>query len=303
MNTRGNEMRMFIIHTTAVLLVFTLLIIAGFTIFSLVRIDRDEENAKQNVIDQFLTFFEDTANASRDLQSNPTIQETMTNSPMMAEAARMNFMPTAAFVAAVLRSTYDAELYAFIVNGEPVVVETKEGVEVPGELPAEAPEEGYEVLNEFNGQDGTFIAVYHETAFPGIPPDQFTYFVVDRSDSIQALTDIYDNERTRMIWTVIILGWVAIGAAVLLSTLVLRHFTKRYITRPIEELIAVSHEIMDGSFEGEVQVTESSDFADLQRLLRSGQIVLTKAAEMVSGMAAEQEPKDKKKSPRLSRPA
>jgi flagellar biosynthesis/type III secretory pathway M-ring protein FliF/YscJ len=288
MNTKGNEMRRFIVSTTTALLIFTILIIAGFAVFSVIRINREEEQSKQNVIDQFLSFFEETANASRDLQLNPTIQQTMAGTEMMTEASKMNFLPVVKFVAAVLRSTYNSEFYVFMVDGKPVAVETKQGVTVP-DYPATMPEQGYQVLEELGGRKGTYIAVYHDTAFPGMGSNQFSYFVVDRTAEIQALSDIYARERTNMIWVVVVSGIVAIIMAVLLSTLILRFFTRRYITRPIEELVSISHEIMEGEYQGDVVVTESSDFADLQRLLRSGQIVLDKAAEMVSGMA-EQKP-------------
>jgi flagellar biosynthesis/type III secretory pathway M-ring protein FliF/YscJ len=288
MNTKGNEMRRFIISTTTALLIFTILIIAGFAVFSIIRINREEEQSKQNVIDQFLSFFEETANASRDLQMNPTIQQTMAGTEMMTEASKMNFLPVVKFVASVLRSTYNSEFYVFMVDGKPVAVETKQGVTI-ADYPATMPEQGYQILDELGGQKGTYIAVYHDTAFPGLGSNQFSYFVVDRTAEIKALSDIYAKERTNMIWVVVVSGMVAIAAAVLLSTLILRFFTRRYITRPIEELVSISHEIMEGEYKGDVVVTESSDFADLQRLLRSGQIVLDKAAEMVSGMA-EQKP-------------
>lgn len=289
MNTKGNEMRRFIISTTAVLLIFTLLIIAGFTVFTLIRIDREEKESKQNVIDQFLSFFEDTADASMDLQMNPTIQQTMKQTDMMTEASRMNFVPVAEFIAAVLRSTYNAEFYTFMADGEPVTVETKEGVTLT-DFPEVMPEEGYQVLEELQGEKGTYIAVYHDTRFPGMGSNQFSYFVVDRTAEIQALSEIYADERKNMIWTVIVLGSIAIIAAVLISTLIMHHFTKRYITGPIEELVSASHGIMEGTYHGDVEVVESSDFADLQRLLKSGQMLLARAETIVEDLEKQQVP-------------
>lgn len=287
MNTKGNEMRRFIISTTTVLLIFTLLIIAGFTVFTLFRIDREEKESKQNVIDQFLSFFQDTANASKDLQMNPTVQKTMTQTDMMTEASKLNFVPVAKFIAAVLRSTYNSEFYVIMDDGQPVALETKQGVTVT-DLPATMPAEGYLVLDELEGKQGTYIAVYHETNFPGMSDNQFSYFVVDRTKEIQALSDIYADERRNMIWTVIILGGVAIIAAVLISTLILHHFTKRYITGPIEALVSTSHSIMEGTFQGDVEVVDSSDFADLQRLLQSGQTLLARAETIVEDMEKQQ---------------
>jgi hypothetical protein len=166
MNTKGNEMRRFIISTTTALLIFTILIIAGFAVFSIIRINREEEQSKQNVIDQFLSFFEETANASRDLQMNPTIQQTMAGTEMMTEASKMNFLPVVKFVASVLRSTYNSEFYVFMVDGKPVAVETKQGVTI-ADYPATMPEQGYQILDELGGQKGTYIAVYHDTPFRG----------------------------------------------------------------------------------------------------------------------------------------
>jgi nitrogen fixation/metabolism regulation signal transduction histidine kinase len=56
--------------------------------------------------------------------------------------------------------------------------------------------------------------------------------------------------------------------------------TRRYITAPIEELADASHRIMEGNFEGEVKISEESDYADIQRLLQNGKILMDKMEEM-----------------------
>ena len=55
---------------------------------------------------------------------------------------------------------------------------------------------------------------------------------------------------------------------------------RRYITGPIEELAATSHQIMEGTFEGEVKVAEDSDYVDIQRLLQSGKVLMEKMDEV-----------------------
>ncbi len=283
MATKGKEMRRFILWITAILLIFTIGIVLIFTLTSISRVNREEREAKQNVIDQIIRYFDQTANAARNLQMKPEFTKNI-NQEMMQEAMTGNFSQVVKFIASILQSTYDAEYYLFVADGKPVAMEVKEGL-VLTDIPDSMPPEGYLILNQISGKEGTFISIYHATSFPGYGHNQFANFAIDETEEMKALSDIYSRERRNMIITQVVLGLVAIGVAILLSTAILRYFTRRYITRPIEEIARVSHQLMEGTYEGEIEVVEESDFADLQRLLQSGQLILKKAEEMVASMA------------------
>ncbi len=287
MATRGREMRRFILWITVILLIFTIGIVLVFTLTSINRINREEREAKQNVIDQIIFYFDQTANASRNLQMKSDFTKNI-NQEMMREAMAGDFSQVMKFIATILQATYDAEYYIFVADGKPVAMEVKEGVEAP-ETPTSMPPEGYLILDQVSGKKGTFISIFHATSFPGFGNNQFANFVIDETKEIEALSEIYARERRNMILTQLVLGLVAIGVAIILSTAILRYFTRKYITRPIEEIAQISHQLMEGTYEGEIEVVEESDFADLQRLLRSGQLILKKAEEMVRSMEEKKE--------------
>ena len=62
----------------------------------------------------------------------------------------------------------------------------------------------------------------------------------------------------------------------LLSTIWLRYLIRRFVSEPIEELNTAAEQIVDGTYEGEVKVNPKSDYAAIQGLLKSGQLVLRK---------------------------
>jgi HAMP domain-containing protein len=65
----------------------------------------------------------------------------------------------------------------------------------------------------------------------------------------------------------------------LLSTFWLRYLINKYIRRPVDELNTMAQDIAAGTYHGEVVVDENSDFAALQGLLKSEQLILRKLDE------------------------
>lgn len=104
--------------------------------------------------------------------------------------------------------------------------------------------------------------------------------MVDRSEQIQAIDAKYEDEKSDLITRQIIIGVIAIIAVLFITLVVVRMLTRRYITGPIEELAEDSHRIMESTFEGEVKVVEESDYADIQRLLQNGKVLMEKMEEV-----------------------
>ena len=103
--------------------------------------------------------------------------------------------------------------------------------------------------------------------------------LIDRTEEIEAIDAIYEDEKSDLVARQVIIGVVAVALAKLLSMLGVRLLARRYITGPIEELASASHRIMQGEFDGDVQVVEDSDYADIQRLLQSGKVLMDKMME------------------------
>jgi len=113
---------------------------------------------------------------------------------------------------------------------------------------------------------------------PGMKGSFFNY-VIERTEQVKALDKTYSDERSKLILQQVVVGLVAIAVALAITLLGVRLLTRYYITGPIEEMARISHEIMEGTFEGEVGVDERSDFIDLQRLLRSGKMLVDRMCE------------------------
>lgn len=104
--------------------------------------------------------------------------------------------------------------------------------------------------------------------------------MLDRTSQMKAIDDYYAGERSNLIKKQLLIGLIGLVLALAICLVGLRLLTRHYITKPIDELKHVSRELMEGNLEAEVVVDEKSDFADLQRLLQSGKLLLGKMDEM-----------------------
>ena len=100
--------------------------------------------------------------------------------------------------------------------------------------------------------------------------------IVDRSEELAVVTDYFEEQRNDLILRMSIVSVIAIVLSLLLTTLGLRYFTRKYVVNPIEELNRTAEEIADGTYQGEVKVDENSAYSALQGLLHSGQKVLSR---------------------------
>ena len=113
----------------------------------------------------------------------------------------------------------------------------------------------------------------------GMDEPMYLNMIVDRTQEIAGIEAYFTDQRNDMILRMSIVSIVAIIITLLLTTLGLRYFTRKYVVDPIEELNHTAEEIADGTFKGEVKVDEDSAYAALQGLLRSGQKVLSRMDE------------------------
>lgn len=98
--------------------------------------------------------------------------------------------------------------------------------------------------------------------------------IMDRTEELASIEDYFHRQRRGFLTRLFIAAGLALLLSLLLGTFGLRHFTRKYVTMPIEEINHQAREIMEGTFAGEVEIDERSAYAPLQALLRSGQKVL-----------------------------
>lgn len=98
--------------------------------------------------------------------------------------------------------------------------------------------------------------------------------VVDRTQELADIETYFKDQRNDLILRLSIAAFIAIILTLLLTTICLRYFTRKYVVKPIEKLNRGAEEIAEGAYRGEVEVDEASAYAALQGLLKSGQKVI-----------------------------
>jgi len=274
---RGNEMRKYMIAIAVTVILLITAMIVYTTLDSIRRIDKELEMERERVIMQLVdyinTSLEEVAVTGTTEFMEGIINPVLFNSTNPADQLRV-----LQFVMDMLRAQYSCDYLAFISDGVVLIRSVKEGLDIQ-DLPSEMPEEGYEVLSELGGRKGTFISVFN---IMELGPLHGTYvdLVVDRTEEVDAMEDFYSQEKSSLVTRQIVTGIIALVVALLITTLGVYFLTRRYITAPIATLTKTSHGIMDGTFEGEVEVVEESDYVDIQRLLQSGKVLMEKMEEV-----------------------
>lgn len=277
----GHEMKKFLLLVSILVVALMAAVIAYTTVDAMNRINNDAEREKQSVVQQLVDYFAESAGASAVLAMDPAVTTAMSEE-VMEEVERRNMQPLMQFISAVLRPLYLAEYVTIVFEGDILGESVKEGVgfdDFQVSMPGDSEDVQYEILEEFDGEPGYYISVYYPYEAPGFGQGFFN-FLLDRTEQIEAVDAVYDRERSNLITRQIIIGVVAIIVALLLTTIGVYYLARRYITGPIEKLADTSHRIMEGTFEGQVEVEEESDYVDIQRLLRSGKTILDRATEM-----------------------
>jgi hypothetical protein len=273
----GHEMRRFLVLVSVLVVLLIIGVIAFTTWDSVSRINDAAEREKESVIEQLVDYFAVSTEAATQLQFEKVIRDSL-NPEMMGAFSQGDVLPLFEFMVTILRPLYVADYVTFVSAGEVQASSVEEGIKVsdaPTVLPEEKDELQYKILDEFAGEEGYYISIYNPMTMPG-QEDSFLNFLLDRTAEIQAVDKVYEEERSSLITRQIIIGIIAIVIALLITTIGVYYLAKRYITGPIEAIADTSHQIMEGTYEGEVEVDEDSDYADLQRLLQSGKRIIDK---------------------------
>jgi nitrogen fixation/metabolism regulation signal transduction histidine kinase len=142
-------------------------------------------------------------------------------------------------------------------------------------IPVSDSESGSFTLNSLGGRQGFFIGVYFSTnlSMYGLGT-MHGVAIVDRTAELADIENFFADQRNSQVMGMSIAAIVALVLTILLTTLGLRYFTNKYVVKPIRELNQTAEAIIDGTFEGQVEVDRDSAYYALQGLLESGQKVL-----------------------------
>jgi HAMP domain-containing protein len=185
-----------------------------------------------------------------------------------------------------LQKAYDAD-FAIIYTGNQVTAAVaRPGLEVPDIKPGIAGDEEYVILNELGGRQGTFL-VMDKT---GLMPGGSVIFGIDNTEQIAAIKQAYEEEKSSAIKQQVIGVIILFLLLLALSLAIIYISITRWLGRPISRLGEEAREIMRGESPPAEEVREGSIFANLQRLLSSGRVILGKGGVEAAASATAEKP-------------
>ncbi len=276
----GREMRRFLLSVTALVTVLLLAVIVWSTLDSISRINDDMEREKERVIGQLVDYFNTTLEAMARTGGDPAYARKLFREDLFAEGGLTGSKALLDFLSTLQRQQFNADYLAYVSNGMVVSMSVAEGLAVESsEVPRHMPEQQYEILEESGGRKGQFISVFAPFPMMG-SGEEFITFTVDRTENVRELEDLYRRDKESLVRRQVVAGVSIMVVGALISILGVYWLARKDITGPIEEINRKAQGIMEGTFEGEVEVDERSDFAPLQALLSSGKKILDKMGEL-----------------------
>ncbi len=276
----GREMRRLMASVTIMVMTLVLAILVYFLMDVVVTSQRNMEENRELVVrktaEQMKSLgkgFESPAALSEFYQLfDPQLIRKVLETRDVSKVVEIALMFTQSLAPAVY-----TEVFA---DGRPISRVSEKGIKPAEGLEDEVPEDGYRLLEGFAGLEGYFVAVNYRVDLSALGMGSLNIIsVTDKTADIREVDDYFRHQRNGTLIRLAIAAVLALMAAFLITTSGLRFFTRRYVTRPMEELNRMAQEIADGTFRGEVAVDRDSSFAALQGLLRSGQLVLRRMEE------------------------
>ncbi len=271
----GKEMKSLMIAVSITTLILVIAIAAYFVIDVTLTTDRNIKDNKAEMIDQSVLLMRQISGNLLELDKNVTLMKYF-NRDLILSMMSGDIDAFYNMAADMGISLYPVDYVSIIKDGQVVAYRTKPGLSVdPATMPVAAPEGDYLTMDSLGDKTGFFICVFYNADLSNLGFGEFqASLVVDRTQEAADIEAYFNNQRDDLLLWMLIGAAIAILLTILLTTLGLRYFTNKYVVRPIENLNRTAEQIMDGSFQGDVEVDEASAYAALQGLLRSGQKVL-----------------------------
>jgi hypothetical protein len=281
-----SEMNMLLWSFTIPVLLLVALIVATYLVYGIVNVNDNAKQAKKLLVEQSTRSYKRFGENFRNMSSYSPELLNQFNPEIPRKVLSGDPTPLYALSKHIMTLTSPSEYVAVIKDGKIIDSISPSGTSVdPEGLPTTTPESGYAMLDSFNGEKGDFLDLF-------IPIDlsrlgakaTFTISaVIDLTEQIKKIDKYFQDQKRDTVITLVITGIIALILFGLLSTFWLRHLINKYIRKPVDKLNTMAKDIADGTYEGEVVVDENSDFAALQGLLKSGQLILQKFNEKMSG--------------------
>jgi hypothetical protein len=275
----GSEMNKLLWSFTIPVLLLVAVIVGFYLVVGIVNANSNAKHTRELLINQTVDSYkrigENFQNMNINMEALRLFNPEILRAVMAGEAA-----PLYGLVTNMMTIASPAEYVAVIQDGQVKQQTSTLGASVDAsQLPTSPPPGDRKLLDSFNGKKGTYVNVFYpiDVAKVGMKLPKFHMSALFNVTTQVNAIDKYFNDQKKK--TIIALGITAVVALILfalLSTFWLRYLINKYIRRPVEELNAMAEGIAAGTFQGEVVVDHDSDFAALQGLLKSGQLILRK---------------------------
>lgn len=273
----GMEMRRLMMAVSFSVILLVLAITCYFLVDVILTTEQNISDNKDKMIKESVHALEETRNILVLSEFNPAYLEIF-NKELTQRMVAGDLDLLYDFAVKVALLFYPVEYTSIIKDGAVVSFGAQSGWNVdPSELPTSPPEGGYQLLDRLGDREGFFISVFNpvDLGVLGLEAGKiYANMIMDRTEELASIEDYFHRQRWGFLARLFTAAGLALFLSLLITTLGLRYFTRKYVTRPIEEINHQAREIMEGTFTGEVEIDERSAYAPLQALLRSGQKVL-----------------------------
>ncbi len=279
---RGSEMNKLLWSFTIPVLLLVAAIVGFYLAEGIVSTNNSAKHTKQLLIDQTVQSYKRIGENFQNMNFSMELVK-LFNPEVVQAVVAGNAVPLYGLSKSIMGIVSPAEYVAVIADGQIKDQTTTGGTTVDtSQLPTSPPPRDRKLLDSFNGKKGTYVDVFYpiDLAKVGAPISKFYVSAVfNVTAQINDINKYFNDQKQNTIIKLSITAVVALLLFALLSTFWLRYLIRKYIRKPVEELNTMAEEIATGTFEGEVVVDRDSDFAALQGLLKSGQLILRKFDE------------------------
>jgi hypothetical protein len=278
-----SEMRKLIWSFTIPTLLLVALIVITYLAIGIVNANNNAKQTKKLVVEQAIRSYGRFAENFKNLSGfSPQVIQQF-NPSVIQSIFRGDYTQLYNLAKDLMLLVSPSEYVAVIKDGKIVASNSPAGTTIdPKGLPLTVPKGDYVMLDRFNNKKGDFLDFFVNVDLSklGFAPGTFAISsVIDLTDQIKKVDQYFQDQKKDTIIGLVITGIIALVLFALLSTFWLRYLVNKYIRRPVAELNSAAQKIAAGTYEGEVVVDENSDFAALQGLLKSGQLILSKFDE------------------------
>jgi hypothetical protein len=273
----GREMRKLIVAITLMTLALVIMVIAYFMVDIILTTNHNIEENKKIVLEKSIITLRDVGKTVSSLSTNPQFLS-LFNQDTINEIIKGDLEALYNLIATFSITVNPLEYSGVIVDGEVVDYDTAPGLELdPGELPARPEDGDYMIINNLGDREGYFISLYYPIDLSSYGIEEFYLnMIMDRTEEMHEVEGYFVEQRNDLVLRMSVVAGIAILLSLLITTIGLRYFTDKYVTKPVEKLNSMATEIIEGTFEGDIEVDKNSAYAALQGLLQSGQKVLHK---------------------------